>query len=101
VDILAGATVLLLWGSANRDATFENADEIVLNRKVPRRHVAFGRGIHHCVGAALARLEARVVLTALLEHTSAVRLDPEDPPKWVSSLMVRRHDRLAVQMSPR
>jgi cytochrome P450 family 144 len=102
VDIPAGATVLLLWGAANRDqGTFENADELVLDRKLPRRHVAFGRGIHHCVGAPLARLEARVVLTALLELTSAIHLDPRQTPKWVPSLMVRRHNRLAVQISPR
>ena len=68
VDIPAGATVLLLWGGANRDASvFERPDEIDLERQVPRRHVAFGRGIHHCVGAPLARIEARIVLTVLLE----------------------------------
>ena len=60
VDIPADATVLLLWGAANRDASvFERPDEIDLQRQVPRRHVAFGRGIHHCVGAPLARIEAR------------------------------------------
>jgi cytochrome P450 len=37
-----------------------------------RNHVAFGRGIHHCVGAPLARLEAEVVLRVLLEHTSNI-----------------------------
>ena len=102
VPIPAGATVLLLWGAANRDGgTFNRPDDIDLERKVPRRHVAFGRGIHHCVGAPLARLEARVVLTALLQHTSAIHLDPQQPPQWVSSLMVRRHDQLAVQITPR
>jgi cytochrome P450 len=102
VDIPAGSTVLLLWGAANRDGrTFERADDLVLDRQVPRRHVAFGRGIHHCVGAPLARLEARVVLTALLQNTSFFCLDPRQPPKWVQSLMVRRHDRLAVQITPR
>ena len=71
VDIPAGATVLLLWGAANRDAAeFERPDEIDLHRQVPRRHVAFGRGIHHCVGAPLARIEARNVLTVLLERTT-------------------------------
>jgi cytochrome P450 family 144 len=98
----AGSTVLLLFGAANRDpSTFERSDEIDLDRKVPRRHVAFGRGIHHCVGAPLARLEARVVLTKLLELSSDIRLDPEQPPRWVPSLMVRRHDQLVVQISPR
>jgi cytochrome P450 len=94
------ATVLLLWGAANRDsATFDNADDIILDRRVPRRHVAFGRGIHHCVGAPLARLEARIVLTSFLKQTEAFTLDPDDPPRWVQSLMIRRHDRLAIRVT--
>jgi cytochrome P450 len=94
------ATVLLLWGAANRDpATFENANDIVLDRKVPRRHVAFGRGIHHCVGAPLARLEARIVLTSLLRHTQSFKLDPDHPPRRVQSLMIRRHDELAIEVT--
>ena len=48
-------------------SVFQRPDEIDLERQVPRRHVAFGRGIHHCVGAPLARIEARIVLTVLLE----------------------------------
>ncbi len=99
VQIGAGATVLLLWGSANRDPeVFDQPDAIDLNRKVPRRHVAFGRGIHHCVGAPLARVEARNVLTVLLARTSDITLDPQNPPKWANSLMVRRHEELRVQL---
>ncbi len=100
VDIPAGATLLLFWGAANRDpAAFEHPDEIVLGR--PRRHVAFGRDIHFCAGAPLARLEARVVLGVLLEHTRSITLDPDQPPRWVYSLMVRRYEHLPVQLVPR
>ena len=100
VAIPQDASVLLMWGAANRDpATFENPDDIVLDRKVPRRHVAFGRGIHHCVGAPLARLETRVVLTAFLAETKAFGLDPQDPPRWVQSLMIRRHNHLALKVT--
>jgi cytochrome P450 len=99
VDIPAGATVLLLWGAANRDtAEFERPDEVDLDRQVPR-HLSFGRGIHHCVGAPLARIEARNVLTVLLERTSSITLDPDHPPQWVNSLMVRRHERLPVRLA--
>lgn len=102
VDIPAGATVLLLWGAANRDAAeFEHPDEVDLQRSVPRHHVAFGRGIHHCVGAPLARIEARIVLTVLLERTSGITLDPEQTPRWVNSLMVRRHEHLPVRLGAR
>jgi cytochrome P450 len=99
VDVPAGNTVLLFWGAANRDpAEFEDPDEVILDRRVPRRHVAFGRGIHHCVGAPLARLEARTVLTMVLEQTSNISLDPEQPPRRVESLMVRRHEQLPIQV---
>ncbi|HEY5026553.1 MAG TPA: cytochrome P450 [Acidimicrobiales bacterium] len=102
VDIPAGATVLLLWGAANRDsAQFERPDDVDLQRKVPRRHVAFGRGIHHCVGAPLARIEALNVLTVLLERTSNISLDPEHAPRWVNSLLVRRMELLPLRLSPR
>jgi cytochrome P450 len=100
VGIPADSTVLLFWGAANRDPTeFESPDELILERR--RRQVAFGRGIHTCVGAPLARLEARIVLTALLEHTSSITLDPGRPPKWVDSLEVRRYERLPVHLVPR
>jgi cytochrome P450 family 144 len=99
VAIPAGATVLLLWGAGNRDPNeFERPDEIDLERRIPRRHVAFGRGIHHCVGAPLARVEARNVLRVLLERTHGFVLDSDDPPCWVSSLLVRRHERLALRL---
>ena len=102
VDIPAGATLLLFWGAANRDPkAFPNPDEVVLDRPVPRRHAAFGRGIHHCVGAPLARLEAHTVLSTLLEQTSEFFLDPDNRPVWVESLMVRRHEILPLHLIPR
>ena len=102
VDVPADSTVLLLWGAANRDASvFERPNEIDLERQVPRRHVGFGRGIHHCVGAPLARIEARIVLTVLLESTVGIALEPDQAPQWANSLMVRRHERLPVRLVPR
>lgn len=101
-SIPAGSTVLLLWGSANRDPEeFERPDEIDLERRIPRRHVAFGRGIHHCVGAPLARVEARTVLTVLLERTKNISLQADHPPSWVRSLLVRRHEQLPVRLDAR
>jgi len=60
--------------------------------------VSFGRGVHYCVGAPLARIEARTVLAVLLERTSRIALDPQQPPRWVNSLMVRRHEQLPVRL---
>jgi hypothetical protein len=64
--IPAGARVLILFGSANRDERrWELADRLDIRRE-RRRHLGFGEGIHHCLGAPLARLEARVLLEEML-----------------------------------
>ncbi|WGY04614.1 cytochrome P450 [Nocardioides sp. QY071] len=101
VDLPAGSTLLLLWGAANRDpAHFEDPDVLDLGRDGVRQHLAFGRGIHFCVGSALARLEATVAIHALLTRTSSFRLDsPEDEAAaWVPSIFVRRHSRLRLAL---
>jgi len=97
VPIPAGSTMLLFWGAANRDpAEYERPDEVVLDRPTPRHHLAFGRGIHLCVGAPLARLEAQVILTEFLERTTNFTLDPAYPPERLRSLMVRRFTSLPL-----
>jgi cytochrome P450 len=98
IEIPDGATILLFWGAANRDpAIFDAPEELQLGR--PIRHVTFGRGIHQCVGATLARLEAKTVLTVLLERTKNFILQPGQTPEWVDSLMVRRYERLPLQVT--
>jgi cytochrome P450 len=100
VAIPAEATVLLFWGAANRDRDqYEHPDEIDLDRRILRHHVAFGRGIHHCVGAPLARVEAAAVLRVLLDQTTTITLDPDDPPRWANSLLFRRHARLPLKLT--
>jgi cytochrome P450 len=102
VDIAAGSTVLLFFAAGNRDhAQFDNPDRVDLTRGSPKRHLAFGHGIHFCVGAALARIEARAVLTELLEQTQDFTLDPDHDPQWVDSLLVRRHAQLHLHATPR
>jgi cytochrome P450 len=97
VPIAAGSTVLLFWGAANRDpAEYDRPDDVLLDRAAPKHHLAFGRGIHFCVGAPLARLEAQVVLTELLAGTEHFTLDPDRPPTRVNSLMVRRFSALPL-----
>ena len=64
--IPAGGRVVLVWGSANRDERrWQQPDELDVRRD-RQRHVAFGEGIHHCLGAPLARMEARIVLEQVL-----------------------------------
>jgi cytochrome P450 len=101
-DIAAGSTALLLFAAGNRDpAQFDDPDRVDLTRESPKRHLAFGHGIHFCVGAALARIEARAVLTELLEQTQNFALDPDHDPQWVDSLLVRRHEQLHLRASSR
>jgi cytochrome P450 len=102
VTIPEGALLLLSWAAANRDgAVFERPDEIKLDRRNTHLHFGFGRGIHHCVGAPLARLEARVALTRLLERTTSFALDPERPQRWSESIWIHRHDALPLLIEAR
>jgi len=75
--IPAGALVQILFGSANRDPTkFPEPDRFDIDRDGDAPHLAFGRGIHYCIGAALARLQAKVSLEVLAEHLPNLRLKP-------------------------
>ena len=99
--IAAGSTALLLFAAGNRDpAQFDDPDRIDLTRGSPKRHLAFGHGVHFCVGAALARIEARAVLNELLEQTQNFALDPDHNPQWVDSILVRRHEQLHLHATP-
>ncbi|MBW2401724.1 MAG: cytochrome P450, partial [Deltaproteobacteria bacterium] len=97
VELPQGSRILLLWAAVNRDPEiFDNPDYIDIDRPGLREHLAFGRGTHFCVGARLARLEARVILEELLERTRSFQLDPLHPPSYVSSIFVRRHADLGL-----
>lgn len=82
-----GAVVLPLLASANRDeAAFDRADELDLTRQ-PNRHVAFGLGAHHCLGANLARMEARTALLALVQRFPRMRLAvPVEQLRWSATI---------------
>jgi cytochrome P450 len=72
----AGDRVLVHYGSANHDASvFECPDELVFDRE-RNPHIAFGLGIHRCIGIHLARLQVRVALTELLDRVTRIRLAP-------------------------
>ncbi|MFX0578537.1 cytochrome P450 [Nocardia nepalensis] len=73
-QIRAGEKVTLWWASANRDASiFANPYKFTITRR-PNPHLAFGRGTHFCLGAALARMEMLVVFDALLDRVASVEL---------------------------
>jgi cytochrome P450 family 144 len=98
VDLSAGSRLVLLWGAANRDPShFEDANEFRLDRPGGKGHISFGKGAHFCVGAALARLEARIVIGELLERTS--HIDASETGRWLPSLLVRRLERLGLTLA--
>jgi cytochrome P450 family 144 len=95
VELPAGSRLLLLWGAANRDpAQFDDPQQFRLDRAAGKGHITFGKGTHFCVGAALARLEAKTVLGHLLERTSNVEV--ADAGHWLPSLLVRRLETLQL-----
>lgn len=90
--------LLLLWGAANRDPThFEAPDELRLDRPGGKGHLTFGRGLHFCMGAPLARLEAVTVLRLLLEATSSFEAAAVGP--WLPSVLARRREYLRLTLS--
>ena len=89
--------VRLLLGSANRDPeVFPDPDRFDLRRN-NSRHVAFGKGLHFCVGAALGRLEGQVVIPAVVRRFPGLALvDPT--PTWRSSFVTRQLMKLPVSI---
>jgi hypothetical protein len=97
VTIPAGTKVLASFGAANRDpAQFERPDEFDATRE-PNRHIAFGVGVHHCLGASLGRLEAQVALRALARRARELRLRDE-PVAWVPIFFIRAPERLRAEV---
>jgi len=97
--IPAGAKVMLLYGSANRDPhKFEAADEYRAERN-PIDHIAFGFGPHTCLGAHLARLEVRALLARVLDKVARVRLEGE--PVRTRNPLLRGLQKLPVSIDPR
>ncbi|ABL05363.1 cytochrome P450 [Mycobacterium ulcerans] len=91
----ADSHLLLMWGAANRDPVqFDAPEEFRLDRPGGKGHISFGKGAHFCVGAALARLEAQIVLRLLLERTTVI--EAADVGRWLPSMLVRRLENLEL-----
>jgi cytochrome P450 len=100
VDLPEGARVMLLWGAGNRDASVYGCPaDLDLARDKPKQHLAFGSGIHFCLGAPLARLEAKIAIEELLGRASSVQLAADEKPRHHPSLFVRRFERLRLQLT--
>ena len=97
--IRPGERVFLVQAAANRDPeAFRDSDRLDVGRR-ENDHVAFGYGIHHCLGAPLARLEAKVAFARLLERLPSLRLG-DGPPVWRRTVLSRGLSSLPVSVIP-
>lgn len=108
VDLPAGTTVMLLNAACNRDPRrFTDPAVFQVDRPNARAHVSFGRGIHTCPGAPLARAEARVSIERLLDQTSEISISEAEhgPPearryKYVPTFILRGLTKLHLEFTP-
>ena len=96
VTLKEGDRLFAIINAANRDETqFPDADKVDVGRQ-PNRHLTFGQGAHFCLGAQLARLEARLALPALIERLPGMS-PGSSPPVWLDSLVMRGLKSLPVR----
>ncbi len=100
VKVEAGEMVMTALGAANRDPRFwgDTADDLDVTRPDAARHVSFGSGVHHCLGAALARMEGEIAVTRLLRRFSELSLAAE--PTFNGRIILRGRDRIPITLGP-
>jgi cytochrome P450 len=99
VTIPADSRVMLSLISANRDEARHAEPDRYWIERPDNEHVAFGSGIHFCMGSALARLEVATMLAVLLERTSALRRAGE--PRFLSTIVVKGPIELPMELAAR
>jgi cytochrome P450 len=98
VAIPAGAMVMLAWASANHDeSVFPDDERFDIGRTNAREHMAFGNGIHFCLGAPLARLEARVTFEQLLARLPGLRAAADNDFAYLETPLFRGPKRLEIE----
>lgn len=97
VDLPKGTQIYLNLGAANRDArAFDAPDEFDIHRSDATRNISFGKGIHYCLGAKFARLEARVILEAVIDRLPTLALVGDQPVEPFPNISFRGPSRLEV-----
>jgi cytochrome P450 len=96
--IKQGEKVVMWYLSGNRDEDmFENADDLVIERHNARNHIAFGFGIHRCLGLRLAELQLRIVWEEILQRFETIEV--VDEPKRTYSNFVHGYEALPVRIA--
>ena len=102
VPLAAGSLIMLRFGAANRDERqFEDPDQVRIDRKKAGMQLAFGSGVHHCIGAPLARQELNLGFAALLDRFEGFRLADGADPEAEPSFILRNLPTLPVCYRPR
>lgn len=102
VTVPAGSIIMLLWGAGNRDPEqFPTPESFDLYRREANRTLSFGHGIHFCVGAPLARMEARIGWEAFLSRVTNLRRAPDDGEyAYLPSFIIRGLNHLHLEFDP-
>ena len=100
-QLVAGDRVVVMFSAANRDpSVFEDPDAFDPSRDEAKDHLAFGKGIHYCLGAALSRLEGKVAAEELARRLAEISLDDSNTFEYHPSFMLRGLKRLDVHLTP-
>jgi len=101
VDLPEGARLFLWLAAAGRDeAAFDHPGYFDLYRPEPERHLAFGKGLHYCLGANLGRLEAQIAVAELARRYPRLRLAPDQPLSFHPNISFRGPQVLKVRSRP-
>jgi cytochrome P450 len=101
VPIPKGSHLYVIFGSANRDADiFDDPDRFDVCRSNAKAHIAFGHGIHFCLGAALARKEATIALNTLLDRLPNLRFAPGNEFRYFPDMILRGLEELHLEFDP-
>ncbi|MEO9328944.1 cytochrome P450 [Gordonia aurantiaca] len=98
--IRKGDKLVMWYASGNRDETkFDSPDELIIDRPNARNHMAFGFGVHRCMGNRLAELQLRILWEELLRRFDDIKVVEE--PEYVQSNFVRGYSKLMVELTPK
>jgi len=101
VDLPAGSKLFLWLAAAGRDEeAFDHPDEFNIHRTGADHHLAFGKGLHYCLGANLGKLEAQIAVAELARRFPALRLAPDQQLTFHPNISFRGPQVLKVQTHP-
>ena len=96
-DVPAGTGIFLNFASANREeSVWENPDTFDIHRPDANRHISFGKGVHHCLGAKFARFETALMLEVIAERLPSLRLVEDQDFDYFANITFRGPTRLEL-----